>query len=181
MDIKTRRLIIRPFTLGDVDDMHALFCLPEVMRLVGMAPALSDVGQSLSRLRRWIQHGMHHAVVLVRSQKVIGYIVILPDTEEGRGDTRALGFALHPDYQRRGYMTEAVQEVLAALRHAKLRYVWACCFRENVASRALIERCGFVFQGAGNYWAESENRTYATMKYGMDLGAEVSGDKDGDV
>ena len=29
--------------------------------------------------------------------------------------------------------------------------VWACCFAQNAASRALIERCGFAFVQRGRY------------------------------
>lgn len=44
---------------------------------------------------------------------MLGYLVINPDTDDGREDTRELGFALMAPYRGRGYMHEAVMAVLA--------------------------------------------------------------------
>ena len=169
MIIETKRLVIRPFTMDDVSDIHDLFVLPDVMRLVGMAPAHSSIRESEIRISRWIQHGLHHAVALKESGKVIGYIVIKPDSEEKREDTRELGFALKPEYQCRGYMTETVRAVVNQLKSEGVRFVWACCFVDNLPSRKLIERCGFEFQNNGAFFAEGELRTYQSLEYRIEL------------
>ena len=172
MYLKTARLIIRPFTSDDAEEMHSLFCLPQLMQPVGMAPALTEIEQTKERLSRWIDGGIHHAVVLADNNKVIGYIVINADSEEGRDDTRELGFALHPNSQRCGYMTETVKAVLDELRNNGIRFVWACCFKENHASEALIRRCGFIYQQDGEYTAKAEHKTYASREYRIDLHIE---------
>ena len=103
MNIETERLLIRPFTMDDVFDMHDLFVLPEVMQPVGMAPAFTKIEESRERISRWIKKGIHHA-----------------------------------------YMTETVNAVIESLRADGIHFVWACCFQDNLVSKNLIERCGFV-------------------------------------
>lgn len=175
MNIDTKRLHIRPFTINDGKDMHALFTLTEVMRPLGMAPAHTSMDQTIERLNRWSCMGIHHAITLreskdgTESERVIGYIVIKPDSEENREDTRELGFALHPDWQHRGYMTETVEAVLAYLKKQGIRYVWACCFEQNLSSKSLIERCGFSFRQKGSFFAEGEGVTYPSLEYCMEL------------
>ena len=169
MRLKTDRLTIRPLTMDDADDMHALFSIPEVMQPLGMAPAFVSMEQTRAQLQSWIDKGTHHAITLADCGTVVGYIAINPDSEQNRSDTRELGFALHPDYQRHGYMTEAILAVLDALREAGIRYVWACCFTDNIASKAVIERCGFPFIRKGGYTVESQRKTYSSLEYCMDL------------
>ncbi len=175
MNIDTKRLHIRPFTMNDANDMHALFTLIEVMQPLGMAPAHTSMDETKERLNRWISSGIHHAIALrerkddVESERAIGYIVIKPDSEDKREDTRELGFALHPGWQHRGYMTETVDAVLAYLQKQGIRYVWACCFEQNLSSKSLIERCGFSFQQKGSFFAEGEGITYPSLEYCMEL------------
>ncbi|MGN0718474.1 MAG: GNAT family N-acetyltransferase [Anaerovoracaceae bacterium] len=54
MNIDTKRLHIRPFTMNDAEDMHALYILPEVMQPLGMAPAHTSMDETKERLNRWI-------------------------------------------------------------------------------------------------------------------------------
>ena len=94
MNIDTKRLHIRPFTMNDTEGMHPLFTLTEVMQPVGMAPAHTSMDQTTERLNRWSCMGIHHAITLresrdgVESERVIGYIVIKPDSEDKREDMR---------------------------------------------------------------------------------------------
>ncbi len=169
MNIETERLLVRPFTMADVSDMHDLFVLSEVMQPVGMAPAFTKIEDSRERISRWIKKEIHHAIVLKEIGKVIGYIVIKPDSEDNREDSRELGFALNPQYQHQAYMTETVNAVIAYLRVEGIRFVWACCFKDNLASKNLIERCGFAFQNSGEYFVETEQHTYQSLEFRMNL------------
>lgn len=169
MSIETKRLLIRPFLMDDVFDMHDLFILSEVMQPVGMAPAFTKIEDSRERISRWIKKGIHHAIVLKGTNKVIGYIAIKPDSEDSREDSRELGFALNPQYQHQAYMTETVNAVIEYLRVDGIRFVWACCFKDNLVSKNLIERCGFEFQNSGEYFVETEQHTYQSLEFRMRL------------
>lgn len=166
---ETPRLIIRPLTVNDADDAHALFGIFEVMQPVGLLPVITSLEATKERLMRWEADGFHHAIVLRNTQQVIGYIALNPDSEEARADTRELGYALHPDYWHQGYMSETIKATLKELHTSGIRYVWACCFQENTTSKVVIERCGFAFRQTGEFLAAGEGKTYATYEYCMDL------------
>ena len=168
MFLTTARLYIRPFTTDDVPQAHSLFSCAQVMQPVGLAPALTTPAQTLERLALWQGDRRHHAVTL-RSGPLIGYLVVNPDYETFRRDTLELGFALHPQAQHCGYMSEAVTAVLDALYPGHCRYVRACCFRGNRASSALMERCGFSFQRTGACILPGEGHPCDTLEYRIDL------------
>ena len=169
MIIETKRLLLRPVKPDDTTALHAFFCLPEEMRLLGLAPAHTTTAQSEALVARWAEDGQHHALLHRNSGTLIGYIAIQPDSEENRPDTRELGFGLLPQWRHQGYMTEAIQGVLRALNQQNIRYVWACCFRENTASEKLIRRCGFSFIQHGVFFAPGEAREYASLEFCVKL------------
>lgn len=166
--METERLLLRPFRETDAAQMHELFSDAEAMRLVGMLPAFEDLSQSEERIRRWSGNASRLAVTLRESGDVVGYIAINPDSEEGREDTRELGFALAAKYRGRGCMLEAVNAVVSGLKKEGVRHVWACCFEENACSERLIRRVGFTFRQKGSYDAPND-RTYTSLEFCMDL------------
>lgn len=165
--IESERLVLRKFSADDVTEIHELFCMDETMRLVGMYPAFTDISETKRRVERWENAGRHLAITLKESGDLLGYIVISPDSEENRDDTRELGFAILPKYRRKGYMKEAIRAVLCDLERDGVRYVWTCCFKENIASENLIRSVGFEFQREGKY--ESDNdRVYESLEFRID-------------
>ena len=171
MELHTADLLIRPFVPEDLEDVFSFCRLPQVMDPSGMAPAHTSMDQTRHELTRWIGGGRKFAIVLPSTGRVIGEISVNPDSEEGREDTRELGFVLHPDYQHRGYMTQTVLAILEQLKGRGIRYVWACCFVDNTPSKALIERCGFEFQQRGTYTVNATGQVHESLEYRMDLEA----------
>ena len=99
MEMETKRLLLRPVVPDDAAALHAFFCLPEEMRLLGLAPAHTTLAQSEALVARWAVDVQHHALLLRDSGTLIGYMAIQPDSEENRPDTRELGFGLLPQWQ----------------------------------------------------------------------------------
>lgn len=168
MHLETGRLSLRPFEEQDAKQAHALFCDEEAMRLAGMYPPLTRLEQTQERIRRWAEEADRLAIVLKDTGALIGYIAVKPDSEEGRDDTKELGFALIADYRGRGYMKEAVNAVLEELARRRIAYVWACCFRENAASEGLIRSLGFEFRQAGSY-ISANDREYESLEFVKEL------------
>jgi RimJ/RimL family protein N-acetyltransferase len=62
--------------------------------------------------------------------------------------TPDIGFALLPEYTGQGHATEASKLVLQYVEHAfRVKDVLGLCNPENKASRGVLERTGFGFQG----------------------------------
>ena len=171
MDITTERLIIRPLAESDAEDIFAYASDARVMESAGRK-AFDSLAETRETVREWVEEEERYALVLRETGRVIGHIAVEPDSEEEREDTRELGFMLLPAYQHQGLMTEAVRAVVPALFARGIEYVWACCFRDNPASKRLIEKCGFVLQQEGEYYSESLDRDFDTYEYRISKSGE---------
>jgi ribosomal-protein-alanine N-acetyltransferase len=59
-----------------------------------------------------------------------------------------IGYDLHPDFWGKGYMGEALIEILGfAVNDMNVRTVDACIYEENEKSYMLAEKLGFLFRG----------------------------------
>jgi ribosomal-protein-alanine N-acetyltransferase len=79
--------------------------------------------------------------------------VTLDNIRRGPAQAATLGYWIGAQYARRGYMTEAVRAVVAhAFEDLGLSRIESACLPENDASRGVLERCGFEYEGkARNY------------------------------
>lgn len=55
-----------------------------------------------------------------------------------------IGYAVHPDYHNKGYGTEALKAVIEKLFEQGYTAVSAGIFEDNIASRRVLEKCGFI-------------------------------------
>lgn len=165
MQLYTKRLHIRPFIKSDLYDVYEYCSQDGVGEHAGWA-AHSSLWESARILSDWISAGDKYAIVLLDTGKVIGHISIHPDSDEARLDTRELGCVLNLQYHRQGIMTEAITAVLEYLFHSQdIQFVWACCFQDNVASKGMIEKCGFYFMQEGVFFSASLDKEFPSYEY----------------
>lgn len=164
MKIETNRLLLRSFTEEDRNDVFEYCSQEDVGEKAGW-PAHKSADDTAQALEDWINNKNQLAIVWRENGKVIGHVAIHEDSEEGRGDTRELGCALNHDYQCRGIMSEAVRAVIDFLFGHGIVFIWACCFQENIASRKMIEKCGFQFQQKGTFYSRKLDRTFRSYEY----------------
>jgi RimJ/RimL family protein N-acetyltransferase len=68
--------------------------------------------------------------------------------DTGRG--LELGYWIGEPYWNRGFATEAAQTLIDfGFRHFDVDFIDARCRVMNIASRRVIQKCGFQFQGTG--------------------------------
>ena len=92
-------------------------------------------------------------IVLKETDKIIGSIdyKYVP-----RGGLTEVGYGLNPLYQGRGYMTEALGALLEFGKLLGIRRVRADTLKDNIASRRVLQKCGFRFlKEEGNLWWET--------------------------
>jgi predicted acetyltransferase len=58
-----------------------------------------------------------------------------------------IGYAVLPDFRRRGYATEILRQATEVARQEGVDRILIICDEGNVGSAAVIERCGGVFEG----------------------------------
>lgn len=80
----------------------------------------------------------HLAYGIYADDRLIGFI-----NDCGmENDTIEIGYVIHPDYQGKGYATEAVHMMIKELLKMGFRKVKAGYFEKNEASRRVMEKCG---------------------------------------
>lgn len=163
-EFETRRTILRPFGQSDLDDLHEYCSQAGVGEMAGWEHH-SALAQSKEKLQTNVKNPNLLAIEYKENGKVIGHIEVHDDSENGRADTKELGFVLGRDYQRKGIMTEVVAGVLGHLFFAGIETVYCCCFQENEPSRRLIEACGFTFEREGTFYSKSMDKTFSSYEY----------------
>jgi RimJ/RimL family protein N-acetyltransferase len=157
------RVALRRFRPGDTDRFVAYRSLEEVARYQSWdAPYPREEGARFIREIAedhpdtpgdWFQF----AVALRQAGELIGDCAALPQADDPR--QCEIGFTLAPQYQGRGYATEAVRLLLAYLFTARGKHrITAYCDPRNTASAALLERLGMRREGhlRESTWAKGE-------------------------
>jgi len=164
MKLETCRTILRNFEKKDLEDLHEYCSQDGVGEMAGWKHHC-NLSTSKEVLYRNIQDENTFAIENKDNRKVIGHIIINSDSENGREDTKELGFVLNRNYQNQGIMTEVIYRILDYLFSTDIEYVYACCFQNNMSSKRLIEKCGFTFEQGGSFYSESFNKTLKSFEY----------------
>lgn len=154
MRLETDRTVLRHFEEKDLEDLYN-YCSQEGVGEMAGWRHHSNLLTSKEVLHRNIENSNIFAIENKQNGKVIGHIAVNSDSENGREDTKELGFVLNRNYQNQGIMTEVIYQVLDYLFSKEIEYVYACCFKNNKSSKRLIEKCGFVFEQEGSFYSES--------------------------
>lgn len=140
-ELKTKRLLLRPMTLADLEDYHEYTSDEEVLKYD--YPPHKDLAESETSLVVWnlAQPLGRYGIELTAEQKLIGNISLRP-LENGLCE---IGYTLNKAYWRQGHGSEAVEALCHfALGKLRAKKVIAQTDSRNQASRALLEKVGFV-------------------------------------
>lgn len=145
--IKTERLILRPFTADDIDDLYDIHSRPEVARYLYWEPRdLETTRQVLERKIRASVLGVEGealqlAVELPEAGKVVGDVLLIWVSREHRQGE--VGYVFHPGHGGHGYATEAAREMLRlGFDDLGLHRIIGRLDGRNTASARVLERLG---------------------------------------
>lgn len=138
--LETERLCLRPITLADAEDMFEYASVESNTYFVFPAhTTLDDTKFSIANFFMSAPLGKY-GIELKEENKLIGTIDLRVNAEKRSGE---LGYALNADYQKKGYVTEAAQEIMKfAFEVLELEKLTARCIKENVNSEAVMKRLG---------------------------------------
>lgn len=146
--LHTERLLLRPFTEADADDLFALHTDPTVLRYWDSPPWTSpeQVDRFLAASREMADAGDGVRVAMVTEGTFVGWCSLRRWNPEFR--SAALGYCLAEAGWGQGYATEAARAVLDwAFETLDLNRVQAETDTRNLASARVLEKLGFVREG----------------------------------
>ncbi len=144
--METSRLILRKAKPGDENDLFEIRNSEYVLKYNCMKKL------SLEELREQLRKDMEEEdifyIELKQNNKVIGEIGLTPDSLRYGVNSLCVSYYLGEDYSSKGYMTEALEEIIRYVFEDKQADVLAVrLFKENTASEKLVEKVGFVHEG----------------------------------
>ncbi|MGN0350192.1 MAG: GNAT family N-acetyltransferase [Roseburia sp.] len=159
MKIETERLYLTEFTpdmaecvhLNSLDGDNRRFVPDEVFETV------EEAAETIEFLMDCYESpiGPYVYPVLLKTGDNIGYVQLV-QIEDGW----EIGYHMGANYTKKGYATEAVKAFLPyMMKKMKLQEVYGICIDENIASRIVMERCGFekIYEGSGKYQNQVQN------------------------
>ena len=151
--LKTERLIISEFNedmiesvwRNSLDEDNRRFVPDEVFETI------EDAKQTVLWLIGCYGNSNEPQVhpIMLHNGKNIGYVQAVP-TQDGW----EIGYHVAKAYTSNGYATEAVRAFLpTVMKKLAIERISGICLSENVASRRVMEKCGFVLlrEGTGDY------------------------------
>ncbi|MGI6181477.1 MAG: GNAT family N-acetyltransferase [Agathobaculum sp.] len=148
MELKTARLLLRPFRADDTEALYAYSKDEPVGRNAGWKPHESLLESNDILHLVFLDQPSVWAIERKADGRMIGSIGLIADSKREYGSVRSLGYALGVDYWGQGFMTEAVQAVLRyGFGPMSLDLITATCYPDNPASRRVLEKCGFRYEG----------------------------------
>lgn len=145
--LETERLILRQWTMDDVDDAFIYARSPKVGPSVGWKPHESRA-ESEEAVKHWIENTGIWAIEEKASGHVIGSIGLQRDRWHSNPQARMIGYALREESWGKGYMTEVVRRMMQfGFESLCLDLISVGHFEFNDRSRRVIEKCGFRYEG----------------------------------
>ncbi|MDD3394602.1 MAG: GNAT family protein [Anaerotignum sp.] len=146
--LETQRMILRNLMQEDANDFFEYSKDEEVGKNAGWKPheSLEESRQILNDV--FLAEEDVFAMIEKQSGKLIGTVGLISDPTRSNEDARMLGYALGKAYWGKGFMTEAVKELLS-YGFVKRGYgiISVSYYTENLRSQRVIEKCGFQFEG----------------------------------
>lgn len=155
--IETARLLLRPYTPQDLDELARILSNPAVMRYSSRGPIPKDQVKEVTQqtLQNFITHWQQHrfgvwAVVEKVTAKLIGhcglnFLLNSPEVE--------VLYRLDQVYWNQGIASEAAKASLRyGFEEVKLDRIVAITAPEHTASRRVMEKCGLKYEKNAQYY-----------------------------
>ena len=145
-ELKSNRLLFRKILMKDAKDIYFIRSNDDVMEFMDVwrTKSINDAKKLIRNVHEDYKNerGISWGIIEKRSKNFIGYLgFIRMQQQHCRGE---VGYALKPEYWRKGFMTEALKTVIKfGFNEMKLHSIEANVNPKNQNSKKLLERIGF--------------------------------------
>lgn len=172
--LRTRRLVLRPLRVRDVDAVARLIADPEVTRWLLAFPhgdARAAAGRWIGRSLELELDGRGPTLAISRGGRLIGAIGLRIAARHAHAE---LGYWLGAAHWGRGYAVEAGRAMVTwGFQVVGLRRIFGQYLGDNRASGRVMERIGMIREGVRRMHVRKAGRWYDAHQFGMlreDLG-----------
>jgi len=170
IQIETKRLILRNYSEKDLDNVFRLKSEPTVWKFSSKVTSnkIEDAQIYLENILRNYSEDKKdfQALFLKDTEEYIGEVGILSFAKQN--NRAVLGYNLLPKYWGNGYATEITKALVKYLFDVeKLERIEALTADENIASRKVLEKSGFLQEGLLRNFAYINNRYTSVCYYGI--------------
>ena len=171
--IETERMTLRPPTHSDFRDWASLRAT-SAEHLTPWEPSWASdhlTRKAFTNRVYWAQRSVASGTAMPlflfrRADNALLGAITLDNIRRGPAQAGTLGYWTGAAHARQGYMREAI---LAVVHHAFTRLdlsrIEAACLPENVASRGLLETCGFKYEGVAQSYLQIDGRWRTHVLY----------------
>ncbi|MDW4499465.1 GNAT family protein [Sulfitobacter sp. D35] len=180
--IETERMTLRPPVHSDYRAWSALR-VQSIEYLTPWEPSWAEdhlTRKAFTNRVYWAQRSVASGTALPlfllrrKDDTLIGAIT-LDNVRRGPAQAGTLGYWTGEPFARRGYMREAIDAVVHhAFTRMDLSRIEAACLPENQASRGLLEKTGFKYEGVAQSYLQIDGRWRTHVLY-----AALRGDRRG--
>lgn len=168
--LETERLILREIKKEDAASIFACFSNVDVTRFYGQETMVSiEQAEEFVDLfsKNYIEkRGIRWGIERKGTKGIIGTIGFnawMPKNKRAE-----IGYEIHPDYWRKGYVSEAVSQLLSyGFEVMDLNRIGAIVFLDNEASNKLLMKRGFQKEGVLRENIIQSGMTYDTNVYSI--------------
>lgn len=182
LKLDTERLVLRPPVHSDFAAWSALRLASEGF-LTPWEPAWASDHLSRKAFTNrvyWAQRSISNGsamplFVMRRADDTLLGAITLDNIRRGPAQAGTLGYWIGEPFGRQGYMREAIEAVVHhAFHKLDLSRIEAACLPENRASRGLLEKTGFKYEGVAQSYLQIDGRWRTHVLY-----AALRGDRRG--
>lgn len=148
--INTERCIVRCFEEKDLDSFMTYRNNDEWMKYQGFKNLTKDEYRESLLVPFDLKVGAQLAIVDKVTDGLLGDIYLCKEEDE-----ISIGYTINPIYSRKGYISEVLKGLLAKLKedYPSCKIV-ATTEKENIPSKNLLLKLGFVYDGWEDQWQE---------------------------
>jgi [ribosomal protein S5]-alanine N-acetyltransferase len=169
-DLVTERLNLRQ--LRNNDD-HEIFALRSDIRVNEylerpITTSIHEAREFIEKINNGIanQDCFYWAISLKEDEKLIGTICYWNISTEAQ--SAEIGYELHPDFQGKGIMQEAISRVIKfGFEKVKIKTITACPSRDNYKSVKLLEKKNFIMEKPTDDKINNEANSPNTVTYSL--------------
>ena len=146
--LETQRLILRKWTEEDAESLFEYAKDPEVGPITGWPPH-KNVEESKNVIRNVLNGAECYAICRKENNIAIGSIELILNSHTDmteRDDECELGYWLGKSFWNKGYMSEAVREMLRhGFNDLGMNTIWCRYYEGNERSKRVQEKAGFIY------------------------------------